>query len=228
MRSTVSLTALLAGRPRLLRGMSTEAIAQRLGCPGGTVLSRLSRARSRLKERLESRRRSVRIDFPLAKRSADSFRSALAPLLVQNTICAAGSLALAGASIEITVPATVATLSRGVIRTLAFANARPAAIFMVMAVACVSMGLAATSAPAQWPNKRCRGRACRAISVAVSRRPNTGKEGGRNVQYAGLLLDPDGKPVAGAKLHLAYWRMRAPLAPRSRGRQTPRAGSVSP
>ena len=36
-------------------GLSTEAIAQRLGCPRGTVLSRLSRARGRIKERLEQR-----------------------------------------------------------------------------------------------------------------------------------------------------------------------------
>ncbi len=34
-------------------GLSTEATAQRLGCARGTVLSRLSRARSRLKDRLE-------------------------------------------------------------------------------------------------------------------------------------------------------------------------------
>ena len=36
-------------------GLSTEATAQRLGCARGTVLSRLSRARDRLKDRLERR-----------------------------------------------------------------------------------------------------------------------------------------------------------------------------
>src|SRR5262249_52397019 len=36
-------------------GLSTEATAQRLGCARGTVLSRLSRARNRLKQRLERR-----------------------------------------------------------------------------------------------------------------------------------------------------------------------------
>ncbi len=34
-------------------GLSTEATAQRLGCARGTVLSRLSRARNRIKQRLE-------------------------------------------------------------------------------------------------------------------------------------------------------------------------------
>src|SRR5262249_34364079 len=38
-----------------LEGLSTEATAQRLGCPRGTVLSRLARARSRLRKRLERR-----------------------------------------------------------------------------------------------------------------------------------------------------------------------------
>ena len=38
-----------------LEGLSTEAAAVRIGCPRGTVLSRLSRARDRLRERLTRR-----------------------------------------------------------------------------------------------------------------------------------------------------------------------------
>ena len=39
-----------------LEGLTAEAAAQQLGCPRGTVLSRLSRARERLRERLDSAR----------------------------------------------------------------------------------------------------------------------------------------------------------------------------
>ena len=46
-------------------GLSTEATAQRLGCPRGTVLSRLSRARSRIKERLEREGSRSRCSSPL-------------------------------------------------------------------------------------------------------------------------------------------------------------------
>jgi hypothetical protein len=38
-----------------LEGLSTDAVATRLGCPKGTVLSRLSRARERLRGRLARR-----------------------------------------------------------------------------------------------------------------------------------------------------------------------------
>src|SRR4029077_8905524 len=40
-----------------LDGLSTDAAALRLGCPKGTVLSRLSRARERLRDRLIRRGR---------------------------------------------------------------------------------------------------------------------------------------------------------------------------
>src|SRR5262249_6928081 len=38
-----------------LEGLSPEGAALRIGCPGGTVLSRLSRARERIRERLVRR-----------------------------------------------------------------------------------------------------------------------------------------------------------------------------
>ena len=47
-------------------GLSTEATAQRLGCPRGTVLSRLSRARGRIKERLEQQGISFAALIPAA------------------------------------------------------------------------------------------------------------------------------------------------------------------
>ncbi len=203
-------------------GLSTEAIAQRLGCPRGTVLSRLSRARSRLKERLERRDVSFASILPLGDAMSRCLPlGPVPPSLVQNTIRAARSLALAGASIESIVPATVATLSRGVIRTLAFSNIRPAAIFMVMAVACVSMGLAATfrsdevapqamSKPGMSSNPH--------GSVAKGEKAETpSRKEGEMFTYAGLVLDPDEKPVAGAKLHLAYWPDQGPTRTEVRG-----------
>ena len=43
------------------------------------------------------------------------------------------------------------------------------------------------------------------------------KKEGEMFRYAGLVLDPDGKPVAGAKLHLAYWRDQGPARTEVRG-----------
>ena len=48
-----------------LEGLTAEAAAQQLGCPRGTVLSRLSRARERLRERLTRRGVSLSSGLPL-------------------------------------------------------------------------------------------------------------------------------------------------------------------
>ncbi len=140
------------------------------------------------------------------------------PSLVQNTIRAAGSLALAGASIENIVPATVATLSRGVIRTLAFSNVRPAAVFLVLAVACVSMGLAATFRSGEVvPQAMSRPEMSSDQRGSIAKGETPEKKEGEMFRYAGLVLDPDGKPVAGAKLHLAYWADQGPARTEVRG-----------
>ena len=90
-------------------GLSTEATAQRLGCARGTVLSRLSRARSRLKDRLERRGAAPAVLIP----AGDAFTRWLPPETVpawlsQGTIRAASSLRLAGAAFESVVPVAVA------------------------------------------------------------------------------------------------------------------------
>ena len=112
-------------------GLSTEATARRLGCARGTVLSRLSRARDRLRSRLERRGVSLDAVWPVGAAANRLAWSGTVPsLLVQNTIRAGASLALAGAAIESVVPATVAALARGVARTLVFSRVRTAACLL--------------------------------------------------------------------------------------------------
>src|SRR5262249_32267574 len=40
-----------------------------------------------------------------------------------------------------------------------------------------------------------------------------GSENGERFEYAGRVLDPDGRPIAGAKLHLAYFGYRGEESP---------------
>ena len=91
-------------------GLSAEAAAERLGCPRGTVLSRLARARERLRQRLEHRGLSLEALMPATLASGPIvFDSRTVPSsLVQSTVRAASCLALAGTAIESVVPATVA------------------------------------------------------------------------------------------------------------------------
>ena len=123
-------------------GPSAEATAVRLGCPRGTVLSRLSRARERLRHRLERRGVALESLMPAACVSGRWFSVASVPSsLVQSTVRAGSCLALAGTAIESVVPATVALLSSGVIRNLMFANVRLASVLVILGMASAAIGL---------------------------------------------------------------------------------------
>jgi RNA polymerase sigma factor (sigma-70 family) len=185
-------------------GLSAEATAQRLGCARGTVLSRLSRARHRLKKRLESRGASPAVLIP----AADSLMRWLPPApmpawLAQGTVRAASSLGLAGAAIESVVPAKVAGLSRRVARTLALSRVGAIGSLIVLAVVGVSIGLAATLSPDDQPRT---GPAMEAPKDAGMKRaaPREGaKPKAEPVILRGQVLGPDGHPMAGAGLFLS-------------------------
>ena len=100
-----------------LEGLSTEEAALRIGCPKGTILSRLSRARERLRDRL-IRRGLNRCLVPLAAGSRPIFQAAVPPSLQVETV--ANSLAFAGRrAAEAALPsATAAAMARGLIQAM--------------------------------------------------------------------------------------------------------------
>ncbi len=185
-------------------GLSADATAQRLGCPRGTVLSRLSRARHRLKQRLERRGASPMVLIP----AAESLTRWLPPLpvpasLAQATTRAACSLGLAGAAIESVVPAEVAGLSRRVARTLALSRVGVAGSMVLLAVAGVSIGLAATLQPDDKPQGAPAMPAAQgAMMKRQAPRADRNKETSEPMVLRGQVLDPDGKPVVGAQIVL--------------------------
>ena len=186
-------------------GLSTEATARRLGCARGTVLSRLSRARDRLRSRLERRGFSFDAVWPiggLASRLA--WTETVPPLLLQNTIRAGASLGLASASIESVVPATVAALVRGVTRTLAISRIRTVACLFILAVAGVSFGIAASLDPADEPTRGAAapGLASPAGGTSATRQTALPQATARadSLVFRGEISDPDGKSIAGASV----------------------------
>jgi RNA polymerase sigma factor (sigma-70 family) len=185
-------------------GLSTEATAQRLGCARGTVLSRLSRARDRLKHRLEQRGLAPAVLIPAGDALTRWMPTESVPAwLAQGTIRAAGSLGLAGAAIESVVPAAVAQLSRRVARTLVLGRVRVAAVLVVLAAAGVSIGLAATLSPPDEPKP---GQAMeRPQSAAGKPQPPRVDQQvkAEPLVLRGQVQGPDGKPFAGAELLLS-------------------------
>jgi RNA polymerase sigma factor (sigma-70 family) len=124
-----------------LSGHSTEEAARQLGCPRGTVLSRLAWARERLRKCLT--RRGVALSAAalaawLAREGAAA--AAAPPPLIGSTVRAATGLALGKATAGL-LPARAATLMEGVLRSMFLTNLKRAAVAALAALAGLGAGL---------------------------------------------------------------------------------------
>ena len=141
--------------------------------------------------------------MPVTATSSRLFSSAtVPPALVQSTVRAASSLALAGAAIESVVPATVAALSRGVLRNLIFAKVRLASGLVILAIATTLVGLSIAA-----PDDAKAGRVARQPADLPNLQPRLAASPkaddttrGKPVVVRGRVLDPDGNTVAGARI----------------------------
>lgn len=98
-----------------LEGLSANAAAARLGCPRGTVLSRLSRARERLRDRLTRRGLAPALAMLEAGRLPATLPHALVSTTVRASLTFADhATATAAAGLA---TGTAVALARGVIRT---------------------------------------------------------------------------------------------------------------
>lgn len=113
-----------------LEGLTTEAAAQRLGCPQGTVLSRLSRARDRLRARL-TRRGLV---LPAAGLSPEAATSAVPAALLDATVRASLGFLPRQASGAALASTSAVILARGVLFTMTLSKLK---VLAAAALACV-------------------------------------------------------------------------------------------
>jgi RNA polymerase sigma factor (sigma-70 family) len=120
-----------------LEGISNEEAARRLGCPKGTVLSRLARARERLRDRLT--RRGVALPGGLlAAALAEGTASAAVPVALVETTVRLGLACAAGAGPSASIPAVA--LAEGVVRTMFLAKIKMAAV-VLLALGLVGSGM---------------------------------------------------------------------------------------
>jgi RNA polymerase sigma factor (sigma-70 family) len=126
-----------------LQGKTNEAAARELGCPVGTILSRLSWARERLRWRL-------------ARRGVTLSAGVLAITLARNAAAATVPTGLAGATLQIALcdaigraadvlPAHVAALTQEVLRAMTFSRIKMTAAIALALSALVAGGIVATT-----------------------------------------------------------------------------------
>jgi RNA polymerase sigma factor (sigma-70 family) len=181
-----------------LQGRTTEEAARLLGCPRGTVKSRLARARELLRARLA--RRGVGLSAGLlaavlAEHAAAAVPAALTRAAVQLTVLAAAG--------EVLAPA--ACLAEGVLKAMFVTKLKVAtALLLALGTFLLAAGVwahqARAQSPAEEPTRTDPPAAAQEQAKPEPKEPAKPEAGTMTV--SGRVLDSDGKPLAGAQVAL--------------------------
>jgi RNA polymerase sigma factor (sigma-70 family) len=191
-----------------LEECSREETGRRLGLKEGTVASRLAEARKRLSQRLS--RRGVELTavlgaIALAAQPASAVSAGLAASTIQAALAAAKGEGLAGIA-----TASVAELVQCMTTALMASKAKAVALTLIVVALLGGAGM--------WLGAK-RTAALSALDPPKTASPpsqaNPHAERGKQkppdaLVLRGRVLDPDNKPVAGAKLYLPRWPKERP------------------
>jgi RNA polymerase sigma factor (sigma-70 family) len=196
-----------------LEGQTYEQASKRLHCPTGTISRRLSQARELLRARLVRRGLALPAGVLAAALAEGQARAALTGSLVSTTVKAAIGGA-AGEAAAGAVSTHVAALVEGGLRSMALGKVKTiATLVLTLALACTGAGLLARDT-----FRRDEGRGMRdegkggaspfiphpsslipsASALAAGDKPT--QEGDKKMTLSCKVLDPDGNPVAGARV----------------------------
>jgi RNA polymerase sigma factor (sigma-70 family) len=189
----------------VLEGKSGPDAAVELRCKEGTVKSRVNRARHMLQRQLA--RRGINLAGLLAALSVaeSTGRAALSTSLTAITV-RFGLLVAAGESAAGLIPAHIAALAAGVTRAMCLTKAKIAVVLM-LGVGLFVAGAGALAHQALTPAQIETPAIQKSEAPAPKDRttPKAAKDsiGDKDaVTFSGRVVDPDGKPVPSAKLHL--------------------------
>ncbi|WP_422928887.1 sigma-70 family RNA polymerase sigma factor [Singulisphaera sp. PoT] len=173
-----------------LEGLAYEQAAERLGWTLPTLRCRLAKARRLLQARLVRQGIAPLAVAGILAAQAAQAKEAVPAALARSTLTAA-----AGG----TTSATVASLSAALSRGLALARLKAASAGVLAAIALATSGLVAVGALRPDPA----GLAMAPPPDAASERPKAARElqpapSADRIEVRGLVLDPKGRPVAGA------------------------------
>lgn len=133
-----------------LEGRTNEEAATLLGCPKGTVLSRLARGRERLRTRLAKRGVALTaVTFALTV-SQNAASASVPAALVTPTVSAAIPFAAGSAATE-HVPAHIAALAEGAMKTMTSVKLKAASAVLALAMLGTSIAWAARNGESDSP-----------------------------------------------------------------------------
>jgi RNA polymerase sigma factor (sigma-70 family) len=180
----------------VLEGKGGVEAATELGCREGAVKTRVYRARRSLQRQLA--RRGIQLAALLAALSAAEGAGRASPsAALSRSAVGIGLLAAAGEPAAGVIPAHVAALAAGVTRAMFVTRARIAtAVLLAVGLVVAGAGTLLHQLPAaeQPP-------AGNQSSEVGKRKP---EEKADRVEVTGRVLNPDGKPFAGARLYLRH------------------------
>jgi RNA polymerase sigma factor (sigma-70 family) len=179
----------------VLESKSKAEAAAELCSKEGTVSSRVTRARHLLQQRLA--RRGVKLGALLAAVAvADGAGKAAVPASLTQLAIRLGLLVTAGKSAAGAVPSHIAALAAGATRAMLLTKTKIAVAALLVSGLLAACGFVLASA-----NDEKKSQASAKQQAAT--KPQAAEEGPM-VEVRGRVLDPDGKPFAGAKLYLHY------------------------
>jgi RNA polymerase sigma factor (sigma-70 family) len=125
-----------------LEGKGRRDVAQELGCPEGTVASRLARARALLASRLTKRGVTLSTAALAALLTQEAASADLSPLLISGTVTAASVTAAGPTAATAVLSVGVVALTEGVLHTMLLAKLRigaTAVLILLMVSGAISL-----------------------------------------------------------------------------------------
>ena len=123
-----------------LEGQTYEAVARQIGCPVGTVKSRLARGRQRLRNRIERRGAEPPLSVLAGALSGETAQSALSAAMIDTTTQLAAGVATVNTAIKF-VPAAIVGLTEGVLKMMFLSKLKVVAASLVIGCGLCSLSM---------------------------------------------------------------------------------------